>query len=428
MKVFPIFLVFTLLQTFINAAGTFCSMMCSAWGCGGYLTTQCQNKCNTNWVPSGNTCMPSASQNWYLENTTPDLGGNLTVSGATGPSTSVCWSFNMYGTITSATQVTVTHSGVTLPFFQMIAYVGVISMDVGSGNWGGSTLIHLDFSDGTISAANTMKLSSKNSNKDYCFAGPNENWNRMIATYTYNTTGTALTWKVYNDNTPNTSALWGFKEFILITRRCSPLCESCYGMQSTQCWSCVMNATVTYWQSNNTCSTVCLNRFGYTDTPNICVYCDLRCSACFNSMSNCSACTTSGTWASFLDSSDPANITCVNPCSPGTFANKVTRTCDKCNENCSTCLNSANYCLSCEVNGSAWYGWTCYTPCPAGFFQQNSSNCTPCSAFCSVCDGSSTLCTECTLTGIYKAFLFNTTNATGTCLRLCNSISPGYYA
>jgi hypothetical protein len=225
----------------------------------------------------------------------------------------------MYRTVDSSTTITITHSGVMIPFFQMIAYVGIISMDASgwkSSYWTSTTIYTLDFTDGAISVPNTMKLSSKSSNKNYCFAGVSEYWNRMSATYTYNTTATPLTWTLSNDNSPNTSALWGIKEFILITRRCNVICETCFGTATTQCWTCIANATVTYWLSNTTCSTVCQNHFGYTDNTGICVYCDLRCSACYNTLANCSACTTSGTWTSYLDSSDPTNITCINPCFP----------------------------------------------------------------------------------------------------------------
>jgi len=407
--------------------------MCKSSGCNGILSTNCNNNCQANWIVSGSTCAPSAALSWYLEDTSPDLaGGGLTISNPpAGPSTLICGSFNMYGTVDSTTTITIDYSGgVINPFFQMIAYVGIISMDASGGGWGNSywgssTQYFLNFTDGTVSLSNSIKLSSKTNNNNYCFSGRNENWNRLTATYTYNTTGTPLNWILYNNNQPNTSALWGMKEFILITRRCNTICTACYGTSTTQCYACVMNATDTYWQSNNTCSTVCLNHFGYTDSPNVCVYCDLRCTSCYNTLTNCSSCTTSGTWTAYLDTSDPTNITCVNPCSAKYFANKTAHTCDPCNVNCSTCLNSANYCESC-VNGSAWTGWSCYNPCPNHYFlDSNLTNCTACSSFCQICVGPSTLCTVCTLNGTYTAYLFNTTNSTGSCLRVCPA---GYYA
>ena len=149
------------------------------------------------------------------------------------------------------------------------------------------------------------------------------------------------------------------------------------------------------------------------------MYCDLRCTDCFDSPTNCSACTRSGTWTSYLYSADPTNITCLKVCPDGFFANKTSQTCDPCNVNCSTCLNSANYCLSC-MSGWYWTGWSCYDPCPVHYYTNtNLINCTKCSLYCDTCIGPSTLCTVCTLSGTYTAYLMNTTNLTGTCNRLC---------
>ena len=71
---------------------------------------------------------------------------------------------------------------------------------------------------------------------------------------------------------------------------------------------------------------------------------------------NCSACTVSGASAAYLSTTNNSNYpTCVNPCGPREFPNKVTRTCDPCNILCDTCINNENYCTSC-VGGEYWTG------------------------------------------------------------------------
>lgn len=146
---------------------------------------------------------------------------------------------------------------------------------------------------------------------------------------------------------------------------------------------------------------------------------------------NCTACTTSGTYASFLSTvPNPDYTTCVNQCPPdanfGYFGNRTTRTCDPCNATCETCINSANYCTSCKL-GFYWAGWSCYNPCPANYFlDANGTNCTKCLPFCSECITTNSTCTACTLTGQYKAFLYNLSDLTGSCERLCPAVD-GFY-
>ena len=129
---------------------------------------------------------------------------------------------------------------------------------------------------------------------------------------------------------------------------------------------------------------------------------------------------TSGPNLAYLYTPDP-NIVyseCIRPCPPGYFINKTAFTCDLCNINCSTCLNSATYCLSCKDITSGytfgWANWICYDPCPSQYYL-NGANCTKCSPYCSECIGSSISCSSCILSGMYKAFLYNLTGILGTC-------------
>lgn len=152
-------------------------MVCKSTNCNGNTQNDCNGNCQANWVSVPPTCVPNSAWNWYYFDKTPDLGGTLIVSGASGPSTSACGSFNMYGLVQGPTTVTVStaSTGIIVPYFQMIVYVGIISTDVGGGGGGGgggnywqsSTAYFLEFTDNM--QLNTLRLSSKTTNEEYCF-------------------------------------------------------------------------------------------------------------------------------------------------------------------------------------------------------------------------------------------------------------------
>ncbi len=156
--------------------------------------------------------------------------------------------------------------------------------------------------------------------------------------------------------------------------------------------------------------------------PNVCVFCDLHCRSCYDSPTNCSSCTLSGVYLAYFFAD---NSSCLNPCPPGYFANKTTQTCDICNVNCTACINNANYCTAC-VQYFGYANHVCYSPCPIGYYNNtNGLNCTACSPYCYICVDPFDLCTVCTTTNPYVAYLYNTTNLTGSCLRNC---PVSYYA
>jgi hypothetical protein len=78
----------------------------------------------------------------------------------------------MYGLVQGPVTVSVSTAptGIIVPYFQMIVYVGIISTDVGGGGGGGgggnywqsSTAYFLEFTDNM--QLNTLKLSSKTTN------------------------------------------------------------------------------------------------------------------------------------------------------------------------------------------------------------------------------------------------------------------------
>ena len=125
--------------------------------------------------------------------------------------------------------------------------------------------------------------------------------------------------------------------------------------------------------------------------PNTCVLCDLYCRSCYDSATNCSACTLSGNYTAYLFAS---NFTCLTSCPVTYYANKFNQTCDLCDANCAECIFYANYCTVCPQD-YGYYNHVCYLPCPVGYFNDttNGSNCSVCSQFCTVCVGPMDLCT-----------------------------------
>lgn len=200
------------------------------------------------------------------------------------------------------------------------------------------------------------------------------------------------------------------------------MCLSCWGTAATQCWTC----NSPYVRSNNTCAVACLSYFGVTLNAIDCIYCNLNCTICAYAFNNCTACKTSGTWASYLNMSDPTYMTCGPTCDLLHFQNKLNHQCDPCNINCTACYNNANYCTAC-IAGFSWSFYTCYSPCPTAYFLDNGGlNCTSCSLYCSVCVGPKTNCTVCVSSGTYTAYLYNITTLTiyGSCERLCPTGYP----
>ncbi len=134
---------------------------------------------------------------------------------------------------------------------------------------------------------------------------------------------------------------------------------------------------------------------------------------------NCTSCQTSGTYKSWLYYNDSLGYyTCETPCPAGYFANNTAQTCDLCDPVCATCMTNSTYCLSCITN-YAYLDHYCYQPCPDGYYYtNNNTNCTRCNLTCIICTDQLT-CSSCTLNGTYKAYLLGT---------LCYSICPdGYY-
>ena len=142
---------------------------------------------------------------------------------------------------------------------------------------------------------------------------------------------------------------------MILAKTCHSSCTECFGSASSQCYSCISSSFL----SGNTCSAGCLAGYGQVTGSNICILCDLRCTACSINSTYCSACQSIAPNNAFLYLS-----TCVNPCPNGTFANTATRTCDPCVSKCVVCSDSLS-CTTC-LAGYTLRSGLCDSNCPQG--------------------------------------------------------------
>lgn len=196
-----------LLWTAASAWSNFCSVVCGT-SCSGDLNTNC-NTCQTDgaWNKSGNTCVVKTSSGWNYLDGTSDLGGTLTVTGAT--LSAFCYSFNLFGYANPATQIVVSTPGITVPYYSMKIYAGILAHNsvcsqCGSVKfvWQATTKITVQFNDplGSIAVSNNpivftigtspSTVSGKCDNSNKIKSG----WYRVAKQYTYNAMNTPLTW------------------------------------------------------------------------------------------------------------------------------------------------------------------------------------------------------------------------------------------
>jgi len=120
MKKIIIFLTIIIFLRYSESQGTkFCSPFCSS-SCSADNKNDCNSKCNSNWIPSGQTCIPNAASGWILHDTTPDVSGgtlSLTYSDGTTPViNSSCATMSYYGFIPPSTSMTIS-TIITTPFY-----------------------------------------------------------------------------------------------------------------------------------------------------------------------------------------------------------------------------------------------------------------------------------------------------------------------
>lgn len=152
----------------------------------------------------------------------------------------------------------------------------------------------------------------------------------------------------------------------------------------------------------------------YTNTTNrLCSPCDIKCTACTGSPTNCSSCAnvisvaTGNTTVTQYYKDAILNV-CLSICSSQQFMNPtVSNVCSKCDSSCIKCSSTSSTCQSCS---SGYYLYSvssqCLANCPQKFYKNpvmdsnlNSSICSPCSVECFTCYGPLiSNCTACTNT------------------------------
>lgn len=107
----------------------FCSPVCGT-RCQENIFSRCDNSCQDSaWIVSDKTCTPNTALGWKLYDSTPDYnGGTLTVTGAA--STKTCDDMKYYGYVTAPSIISISTSGITVPYFAMKVYAGIIAIDV----------------------------------------------------------------------------------------------------------------------------------------------------------------------------------------------------------------------------------------------------------------------------------------------------------
>ena len=204
-----------------------------------------------------------------------------------------------------------------------------------------------------------------------------------------------------------------------ITGQCLSSCPPGYhsNYQTYQCEVCITNCTT----CNNTLTcTQCVNDVSiYLSLNGLCNQCNISCLGCTNNANNCSLCSNN---SHYLDSKTGF---CMENCNPGSFAYNGSKICYPCNMNCSTCVLSETNCHICNDNlylifNNATNEYNC-RQCQTsnGYFipSYNDFMCVECGSNCKMCIDNLT-CLECYPNYIIIQSL--SSSLMNTCLR-CNT-------
>ena len=174
---------------------------------------------------------------------------------------------------------------------------------------------------------------------------------------------------------------------MFLVKPCHSYCSGCSSAVNTDCSACATG----YKLSGTTCETNCLSGYGEkASTPQVCIYCSLYCTSCYELSTNCSSCQTNGTYESYLHASS-----CVTACPSFYSEDTSSHTCQPCtNSDCLDC-EPDNFPRCFQCNSQYWHDFDCLTVCPDGYFE-DVSNCTLCDPSCALCDADPSPCSQCT--------------------------------
>ncbi|KAL4508482.1 hypothetical protein ABPG72_003786 [Tetrahymena utriculariae] len=191
-------------------------------------------------------------------------------------------------------------------------------------------------------------------------------------------------------------------------KQCNSQCQSCYGGQNSQCYSC----SSTYYLLFTTCDQCPISYYGDGNSRK-CVQCHQTCQSCKGqSDKDCNSCQIGrfllnnicyaqcpkGTY------SDSISQACVQQCPmPNQYQDDVDNTCSYCHPNCKTCTGSTqNNCLTCET-GFYKNGSSCLSLCPPSYYPDSINFvCLKCNPECDTCYGpDKNQCQSCKLPRIF---------------------------
>ncbi|EKM83166.1 hypothetical protein AGABI1DRAFT_69401 [Agaricus bisporus var. burnettii JB137-S8] len=181
---------------------------------------------------------------------------------------------------------------------------------------------------------------------------------------------------------------------------CASDCETCTGATSNDCATCAsgrfkLNGNCVTTNSDGTC--VGATGMIANNIKSECDACPSKCTSCaYSSFSvastiNQSQCT--GCLPGFFLSQGK----CVESCPAGTFLSPQDNlNCIPCDSSCGTCIDSADFCLTCSTAGRLASDGKCVSSCPSDTFPSNSTSCGTCHGDCASCSGPQfNQCTSC---------------------------------
>jgi len=156
---------------------------------------------------------------------------------------------------------------------------------------------------------------------------------------------------------------------------CNTGCTSC-STSVSDCASCEVVASVNYFHtSTGDCATSCTGAYFAQISSLSCVACHGACSSCSDSLiTTCTACQTFNSDIYYLGA---GSTTCYNASCPNAQYISGANTCSACDVGCTACTSTASNCQSCGVVGSTNYyltGSTCNTVCASGTYPELSNH------------------------------------------------------
>lgn len=263
-----IFLLIALLL-FHAQATPMCSDVCAPNQCTGLTETTCTN-CPTDWIYGSNTCTLDPSSGLQLISKSAGMVSGTTDIQLTPSSPYNCGSYSLFGIQSCGSNLQATlASGVSVAHYEVQVIAWIFLFDTSS--WANSKTI--TFALGTATA--TISMANFDGQVTACNSKTHTYYRAAISLSHVNSTGSSVTIDISTD-VPNANCKWGFKEVMILARTCHSYCTECSGAASTTCYSCIASKFL----SGNECAAACLTGYGLVTGSNVCVACDIKCTAC----------------------------------------------------------------------------------------------------------------------------------------------------